>query len=719
VVVVRWYNCLCFGLLPVLVLLALTVVSPLALVARELLIEICFCAPRVLSAARVITIVGGIPTSNLVSAPSSGTLDFTTPQPVGRVRYFPMIWWHEATGQWQYASDLTPTVDIGGTLYPHGTVIIQGIDHEEPPEPLVPIDALGPVVTSNFYSAAIGETMSRASGEYMQNVYSAGNNVALGIGCLLGHSGAIARAIQATDYTLNTQSYTPLFTASYYGNTDNLLATMWTCMKYSPVWATLTTSQRNKINAAMKVHAFSTAFVTSDNNPWFISGNRPRTIRGYSANNPKFTAFNQSGQGHAGLLISMAFWGGPAALKNLLTSTTPAQVRSELLSVGFTTGSNLHRTMNWRNVDHTGATVLGTDTSDRAPTDAQIISAVTGNWLWCGLQLEDYHKILVSITSVRQPIGNSESRPWLAIGNHGDSLWRRQSNPPNKPILIGRGWGGWGLGSDPDGSGSQQASPVSSQGAAVNGCLDADVSNPPGYGLTGAPGEMFAQQDESARADPHYTIEGMRSLLGAWLSLWVAGLLNRTNADILAALPPLDRGVRCCEYCVSQGWNAYAHSKSSGHWPKSGWGIGSYLFQPWTEVLGPALGCGQVLKNCGFSDTSRWTLGTGVSITGGKQVMTSVAPGIGASQPIPLISGKYYQLSYTISARSAGSARLSIIGTTQVNDTTRSANGTYTTRIQAISGNTSLLINAVTTATMSFDDVTVTGPFETVTVDGN
>ncbi len=515
---------------------------------------------------------------------SSEAINFTGTFPPGTVRYHGLVWWHTATDAWQHATDQADLVTIGGVDYPYGTVVIAG------GAVISPIGSLGTPTHASFYTDAIAAPAIKSTNKTtppteMGNAYSCGSAIALGIGVLKAHAGSITQAKSTLDISL-TVANAPLNCAGAGDWCCNPLSTMFTCMKYAPGFWTgqLTADQRAKITASMKVHLFSGAFVCADAN----SLGEGTTIRGYGQSNgtpgaysQKDTAPNQSIQGPCSLMIALGFFGSVSAAKAVL-SMTPADLRAEIVAAGLD-GSPLHDTMDWRNAGYTGPPALGSWWSSKGPTDDQIVSTVnSGDMKWFKHTLNEYHRILAMMTWARD---NPDQRntPWLANGIFGDVNYKAGNSAAtvDKDILIGPGWGVDGL--------SSTGTPVTSGG--VQGRIDTDRDPTPGTGLQGMPAELAAWQDDKGkRSAMHYTVHAMRSLIGAWLSLWISGLLDKNNADILAVLQIMDRGVKASEYC-HDGYNSWAHGHSDGHWPLSSqdWQRNN-IYDAWIEVLAPALG---------------------------------------------------------------------------------------------------------------------------------
>ena len=85
-----------------------------------------------------------------------------------------------------------------------------------------------------------------------------------------------------------------------------------------------------------------------------------------------------------------------------------------------------------------------------------------------------------------------------------------------------------------------------------------------------------------------------------------------------------------------------------------------------------------------------------MTIAGGLGVFTSVVDGVGMTQAQTLVAGISYTITYTVSGYSSGGVQLVLSGGVPVSGTVRSANGTYTETLVALTGNTTfgLIANA-------------------------
>lgn len=119
----------------------------------------------------------------------------------------------------------------------------------------------------------------------------------------------------------------------------------------------------------------------------------------------------------------------------------------------------------------------------------------------------------------------------------------------------------------------------------------------------------------------------------------------------------------------------------------------------WTMLGGYAIGSGTLTRtppdiavNGTFASTATWSLGSGWSITSGTLTKSSTANSSVTETPsTALVQSAQYVATYTITARTAGSLRVTVGGT---NGTARSATGTYTETITAGTGTTVGVVTA-------------------------
>jgi hypothetical protein len=119
-----------------------------------------------------------------------------------------------------------------------------------------------------------------------------------------------------------------------------------------------------------------------------------------------------------------------------------------------------------------------------------------------------------------------------------------------------------------------------------------------------------------------------------------------------------------------------------------------------TGKLGPEL-----VTNGAFTAGTDWTLGTGWAIGSGVATKTAGTAAV-LSQAVSLTAGRAYELTYTMT-RTAGTLTPRITGGTTVNFTARTAGGTYTQIVSAVTGNTTLEFSADASFAGTVDDVTL------------
>ncbi|WP_421357793.1 TipJ family phage tail tip protein [Agrobacterium rosae] len=111
-----------------------------------------------------------------------------------------------------------------------------------------------------------------------------------------------------------------------------------------------------------------------------------------------------------------------------------------------------------------------------------------------------------------------------------------------------------------------------------------------------------------------------------------------------------------------------------------------------------------LLTNGAMDSASAWTLGSGWSIGSGVALKTAGTQS-NLTQPIPMTAGSYYRISFTLAEVAEGSLTPQLIGGTTKAGTARTANGTFTDRLQAVTGNNTFAAFASSTFEGSIDNV--------------
>jgi hypothetical protein len=109
---------------------------------------------------------------------------------------------------------------------------------------------------------------------------------------------------------------------------------------------------------------------------------------------------------------------------------------------------------------------------------------------------------------------------------------------------------------------------------------------------------------------------------------------------------------------------------------------------------------------------------SGKAPTGGKAVFTASPAYDGIEQTVTLVAGKYYELRYTVSARTSGTTFPRLLGGSNRNGVIRSTAGTFTERLLANAGNNAFNLALETGGSLSVDDISLVGPYDTATVGG-
>lgn len=129
------------------------------------------------------------------------------------------------------------------------------------------------------------------------------------------------------------------------------------------------------------------------------------------------------------------------------------------------------------------------------------------------------------------------------------------------------------------------------------------------------------------------------------------------------------------------------------------------LTRPITRGAGVAMVAPpELVANGGFADATGWTAGGGWSI--GSGVATAAASGT-LSRSITVIPGRWYRVTYEITAFTTGTVTPNFSGGTTVNGAAASGTGVRSVLIQAAPGNNTLGFVAAGSPSLSIDNVSV------------
>lgn len=115
----------------------------------------------------------------------------------------------------------------------------------------------------------------------------------------------------------------------------------------------------------------------------------------------------------------------------------------------------------------------------------------------------------------------------------------------------------------------------------------------------------------------------------------------------------------------------------------------------------------ELVANGGFSSGASWTTGTDWSIGAGVATKVAGAGATDLSQAISLTAGYVYRVVFTVSGYSAGTVTPTFTGGSTVTGTARSADGTYTEDLTAVTGNTTLVLTGNAAGAFNIDNVSV------------
>lgn len=116
----------------------------------------------------------------------------------------------------------------------------------------------------------------------------------------------------------------------------------------------------------------------------------------------------------------------------------------------------------------------------------------------------------------------------------------------------------------------------------------------------------------------------------------------------------------------------------------------------------------ELVTNGDFSASTGWTFGASWAYDAGNdEADKSIGSGDSVRRPITLVAGRTYRVSFTVKNFVAGGFQPRFTGGTQVDGTTRSANGTYVENLVALTGNNVINIVGFSDTQGSVDDVSV------------
>ncbi|MEM0906056.1 MAG: sialate O-acetylesterase [Pseudomonadota bacterium] len=113
-----------------------------------------------------------------------------------------------------------------------------------------------------------------------------------------------------------------------------------------------------------------------------------------------------------------------------------------------------------------------------------------------------------------------------------------------------------------------------------------------------------------------------------------------------------------------------------------------------------------ILDNGGFDNASRWTLSGAVAIAGGVGTVSS-GTGYWRQTGVPLVAGKTYRITWTVSNYTSGTTTPFFLGGSSANGTYIVGPGTHSQTLTAKSGNTVFQLNCGGGSTLDVDDISI------------
>lgn len=236
-------------------------------------------------------------------------------------------------------------------------------------------------------NAAIGASLisyhrDYSGGAYTNGSFYGGASVALAVAAYAGNTTADARLLQQIRHTL-TAGKEICANGGYPAQHERHVTGMFAIVKQTPrIWNQLTTAEKTKIDLIMKAAFIASAFTTANNNPYILAGTQQYSLDGDDGLNRAWNPNYREGM-VGGVLVGMAYFGGPTAANAILNNYNHAQFLTELNANGL---PNIYQVFNWK----------AANPSSGAPTGTMIQNAVK-NYVYFGSSLTGYMDIYYSL----------------------------------------------------------------------------------------------------------------------------------------------------------------------------------------------------------------------------------------------------------------------------------------------------------------------------------
>jgi hypothetical protein len=221
-----------------------------------------------------------------------------------------------------------------------------------------------------------------SGGAYTNGAWFGGASVVLAVASHAGNTSADARLLEQIRHLL-VGTNAICANGGYPAQHERHATGMFAIVRQTPrIWGQFTSVEKAKIDLLMKAALVASAFTTSNNNPYILARIQQYTLDGDSNLNRDWNPNYREGM-IGGMLVGMAYFGGPAAANAILNGYSHADFIAELNANGL---SNPYQIFNWKTANPTSL----------APTGAMIQAAVA-NYKYYNSTLTDYMGIYNSL----------------------------------------------------------------------------------------------------------------------------------------------------------------------------------------------------------------------------------------------------------------------------------------------------------------------------------
>lgn len=365
-----------------------------------------------------------------------------------------------------------------------------------------------------------------SGGAHTNGAWNGGASITLAVASHAGNTTADARLLGQIRYTL-TPGNEPTANGGYPAQHEKHVTGMFVIAKHTPrIWNQLTAAERTRIDLIMKATFVASAFTTGDNNPFVKAGTQQYSLDGDANLHRDWNPNYREGM-IGGVLVGVAYFGGPAAAEAILANYNHAPFVAEL---GSNNLPNAHETFNWKTANPPSP----------APSGTAIENAVR-TYRYYGLSLANY-------IGIYEALVNDTYRKSVNAGlNNGAGI---------------------------DGAGK----------------IASGADTLPNIGVPGMLTEFDSSDSGGPRSSLLYAFDGYRPHMTNQLSLIVSGYWPAGTAIANNAAVRMNIGNTDLWYKAEKGYIGYAKGKSQGL-ANYATMAGSYGFAYnralWDEVLKP------------------------------------------------------------------------------------------------------------------------------------